>query len=93
MVQNRAIRCIHRLNWDSPSIELSKISGLIPIKAKLMLLDVRYKVKAIRYMPSNRITHLRIYKVIISHQISEFDSHSPVSFSIRVLCLFRFCGH
>ena len=48
-VQNRAIRCIYRLKWDSPSSELSQISGLIPIKSRLIHLDVRCIVKVIKF--------------------------------------------
>ena len=40
-VKNRAIRCIYRLKWDSPSSELSHISGFIPIKSRLIQLGVR----------------------------------------------------
>ena len=48
-VQNRAIRCIHRLKWDSPTVSLFRISGILPLKARFLQLGARYLAKTIRY--------------------------------------------
>ena len=40
-VQNRDICCIYRLNWDSPTNDLSQINGLIPIKVRLTQLGIK----------------------------------------------------
>ena len=47
-VQNRAIRCIYRLDWDSPTSELFPTSGVLFIKERLLQLGARYIIKAIR---------------------------------------------
>ena len=46
-VQNRAIRCIFRLEWDSPTHELPSISGIIPIRERLIQLGSRYLLKCL----------------------------------------------
>ena len=46
-IQNRAIRCIYRLDWDSPTSELFGISGVLFIKERLIQLGARYLTKAI----------------------------------------------
>jgi hypothetical protein len=46
-IQNRAIRCIYRLDWDSPTKDLFQISGVLFIKERLLQLGVRYLIKAI----------------------------------------------
>ena len=47
---------------DSPSSELSQISGIIPIKSRLIKLGVRYIVKAIKF--NNPLTGLLISEYI-----------------------------
>ena len=42
-IQNRAIRCIYRHDWDSPTKDLFQIS-----KERLLQLGARYLIKAIR---------------------------------------------
>ena len=63
-VQNRAIRCIYRLKWDSPTNNLPQISGLIPIKWRLTQLGIRFLVKAIKF--NNPLTVLLISEYIRS---------------------------
>ena len=46
-VQNRAIRCIYRLDWLSPSDLLHTLSGLLPIRERLIQLGERYLTKAV----------------------------------------------
>ena len=46
-IQNRAIRCIYRLDWDSPTKDLFQISGVLFIKERLLQLGARYLIKAI----------------------------------------------
>ena len=46
-IQNRAIRCIYRLDWDSPTKELFPISGVLFVKERLLQLGTRYITKAI----------------------------------------------
>ena len=46
-IQNRAIRCIYRLEWDSPTKDLFQISGVLFIKERLLQLGARYLIKAI----------------------------------------------
>ena len=46
-VQNRAIRCIYKLKWDSPTGDLFRISGVLPIKDRFFQLGARYLVKII----------------------------------------------
>ena len=46
-VQNRAIRCIFRLEWDSPTHEQPLISGIIPVRERLIQLGSRYLLKCL----------------------------------------------
>ena len=46
-IQNRAIRCIYKLEWDSPTKDLFQISGVLFIKERLLQLGARYLTKAI----------------------------------------------
>ena len=48
-VQNRAIRCIYKLKWDSPTRDLFRLSGVLPIKDRFFQLEARYLVKIIRF--------------------------------------------
>ena len=48
-VQNRSIRCIHKLKWDSPTKELFPLSGILPLKSSFYQLGARYLTKAIRF--------------------------------------------
>ena len=46
-VQNRAIRCIYRLPWDSPTDRLFDISGVLFLKQRFTQLGSRYLLKAL----------------------------------------------
>ena len=46
-IQNRAIRCIFKLNWDSSSKELFHISGILLIRERFLQLGARYVTKSI----------------------------------------------
>ena len=47
-VQNRAIRCIYKLKWDSPTKDLFPISGILSIKERYLQLGARYLVKSLK---------------------------------------------
>ena len=47
-IQNRAIRCIYKLDWDSPTNDLFQISGVLLVKERLLQLGARYLIKVIR---------------------------------------------
>ncbi len=47
-VQNRAIRCIYRLEWESPTKELFSTSGVLNVKERLLQLGACYLTKAIK---------------------------------------------
>jgi hypothetical protein len=47
-VQNRAIRCIYRLEWESPTNELFPNSGVLNVKERLLQLSARHLTKAIK---------------------------------------------
>ena len=46
-VQNRAIRCIFRLDWNSLNSEITQVSGILPIKNRFIQLGCRYLSKAL----------------------------------------------
>jgi len=46
-IQNRAIRCIYRLDWNSPTNDLFPITGVLFVKERLIQLGARYITKAI----------------------------------------------
>ena len=48
-VQNRAIRCIYKLKWDSPTGSLFSISSILPLKDRFLQLGARYLMKTFRY--------------------------------------------
>ena len=49
IVQNRAIRCIFRLDWNSLTHELTKISGVLSIRNRFIQLGCRCITKSIKY--------------------------------------------
>ena len=48
-VQNRAIRCIYHLPWESPSDQLFSISGVLPLKQRFTQLGSRYLAKGLYF--------------------------------------------
>ena len=58
-IQNRALRCIYKLNWDSPTKELFTISGVLSLKIRFLQLGARYLIKCI-YFNNKLIKNLLI---------------------------------
>jgi hypothetical protein len=50
-VQNRAIRSIYRLPWDSPTDQLFPLSNIIDVKARFLQLGSRYISKCLVWNP------------------------------------------
>ena len=46
-VQNRAIRCIYRLDWNCLNSDIFKISNVLPIKSRFRQLGSRYLARSI----------------------------------------------
>jgi hypothetical protein len=44
-IQNRAVRCIFKLRWDSPTAEIPILSWLLSVKERLVHLGKRYLAK------------------------------------------------
>jgi hypothetical protein len=44
-IQNRAVRSIFKLRWDSPTAEIPILSGLLPVKERLVQLGKKYVAK------------------------------------------------
>ena len=63
-VQNWAIRCIHRLKWDSPTASLFQVSGIASLKVRFLQLGARYLAKTTRY--KNEFTSILITEYIRS---------------------------
>jgi hypothetical protein len=71
-VQNRSIRCIYRLKWDSPTTDLPRISGLIPIRSRFIKLGGRYLTKCIIF--KNELTSVLITEYVrsFSHKLFQY---------------------
>jgi hypothetical protein len=81
-VQNRSIRCIYRLKWDSPTTDLPRISGLIPIRSRFLKLGSRYLTKCIIF--KNELT-----SVLIEEYVRSFSAITAGErFLTTPLCLF-----
>ncbi len=72
-VQNRAIRCIYRLPWDSPTDRLFDISGVLFLKQRFTQLGSRYLLKALYFKNKFIITqvseYFRAYSVLNSKKL------------------------
>ena len=83
-VQNRALRCIFKLKWDSPTKDLFPASGVLFLRERFLQLGARYTTKSIR----NKNPFL---SVLISEYIG---SHSAITARGRTmstpLCHFTF---
>ena len=70
-IQNRAIRTIFYLDWDSPTDELPLISGLLPIKTRFLQVGSRYLLKS--FFSNNKLTlqlmfdYIQSWSAITSH--------------------------
>ena len=82
-VQNRAIRCIYKLPWDSPTDQLFPISGILPIRQRFTQLGSRYLAKALYFKNSFIINLVAEYIGSKSSITSRFKFTTP-------LCVF--CG-
>ena len=69
-VQNRAIRCIYHLPWESPSDQLFSISGVLPLKQRFTQLSSRYLAKALyfknKFILPTVSDYIRSYSTITS---------------------------
>jgi hypothetical protein len=57
-IQNRAIRCIYRLKWDSPTKDLFNLSKILFIKDRFLQMGSRYITKCFKY--KNKFTILLV---------------------------------
>ena len=48
VIQNRAIRCIYKLEWNSSNYLLYPISGVLPVKKRLIVLGCRHLAKSMK---------------------------------------------
>ena len=80
-VQNRAIRCIYKLPWDSPTGQLFSISNVLPVRQRFTQLGSRYLSKAIYFR--NQFIH-----VVLSDYFSSFSTITARKKLATPLCLF-----
>ena len=57
-VQNRAIRCIFRLKWDSPTKDLFPLSNILELKPRFLQMGSRYIINCFKF--ENRFTYLLV---------------------------------
>ena len=91
-IQNRAIRCIYRLKWDSPSESLFQIGGVLSLKVRFLQLGARYLAKSIRY--KNEFVTTLIAEYIRSWSaITANDQHmsTPLCFFTSILAVSFAC--
>ena len=79
-IQNRALRCIFKLPWDSPSDGLFDISGILPLKERFLQLGSRYLLKTFCY-------HNKLVGVLVSEYISSFSEITARKGLTTPLCL------
>ena len=94
-VQNRALRIIHRLKYDSPTDELFSISGVLSIKQRFLQMGCRYILKCWRF--NNKYIQLLIKEYaeswseinanhsVLSTQLGYFYSLIQITFACVVL--------
>ena len=91
-VQNRAIRCIYKLPWDSPTDQLFLISGILPIRQRFTQLGSRYLAKALYFKKSFIINLVAEYIDSKSSITSRFKLNTPLcvfcSMVTITLCFF-----
>ena len=101
-VQNRAIRCIYRLKYDSPSESLFKISGILPLKVRFLQIGARFLAKTIGYKNEFVSTliaeYIRSWSAIAAHKqlmstpLCLFTSMLAISFACFVVIIMSaFC--
>ena len=94
-VQNRAVRCIFKLRYDSRTDELFPLSGVLPLEARFVQLGSRYLLKAKRY--GNKFTmllvseYIRSYSAITAKKLKEINKKYDKKKKIKLstpLCMF-----
>ena len=83
-VQNRAIRCIYRLEWTSPTDMIHSISNLVPVRDRLVRLGERYLTKAAANNPNVALLLQEYLDSISSIRRNEIDT--PLCLFYRVNC-------
>jgi hypothetical protein len=63
-VQNRSIRIIYKLEWDSPTASLFSISSILQIKDRFLQLGARYIMKTFKY--NNKLINVLISEYLRS---------------------------
>ena len=96
-VQNRAIRCIFHLPWESPSDQLFTISGVLPLKQRFTQLGSRYLAKALyfknKFILSMVSDYIRSYSTITSKKKLKTPFCwflTMIAVSINLLKLFKY---
>ena len=79
-VQNRALRCIFKLPWDSPSDELFYITGVLPLRKRFFQLGCRYLIKAFCYLN-------KFIEVLVTEYTSSFSEITARNGLTTPLCL------
>jgi hypothetical protein len=85
-LQNRAVRIIFHLPFDSPTAQLYSHSKLLSIKSRMLQLNARYSLKSIIF--NNALTLLTLNNYIIN--FNKFKKHlyeSPFGFIITILLI------
>ena len=85
--QNRAIRCIYRLKWDSPTDQLFPLSGVLPLRARFLQLGARYLLKSLLF--KNPFTALLVseYKRSFSEITKKNKLSTPLCYFLSVMGL------
>ena len=63
-VQNRSIRIIYKLKWDSSTVSLFSISSILKIKDRFLQLGARYIMKTFKY--NNKLINVLISEYLRS---------------------------
>ena len=83
-VQNRAIRSIYRLEWNSPTDQIHSISNLVPVRDRLVSLGERYLTKAVYNNPNVALLLQEYIDSISSIRRNEKDT--PLCLFYRANC-------
>jgi hypothetical protein len=82
-VQNRAIRCIYKLPWDSPTELLFPISNINSIGSRFLQLGCRYLAKCLVWNP--------LVKSLTAEYIASRSSINRNSKLVTPLCFITYC--
>ena len=85
--QNRAIRCIYRLKWNSPTDHFFSLSGVLPLRARFLQLEARYLLKSLFF--KNPFTALLVseYKRSFSEITCKFKLSTPLCYFLSVMSI------